>query len=241
MSEIVDLDNRIRVFIGTDDTQAIATAVLRHSISSRTDAIVEFHELRDLNTGIEHHFYTGFSFYRWAIPSFSNFAGRAIYLDADIVVLTDIAELWTQKMDDYSHRCRSCVPPDVGAYSSVMLIDCAEARNWDFERWCAAASRDRSFYRGVMWCLPGFATSERRGDLPSCFNDLDSYDAGRTKLIHYTDLPNQPWKKAGHPHEEIFREAARAAYRAGALTEGLLCEEVARGHVHQELIEWCTG
>jgi hypothetical protein len=37
---------------------------------------------------------TPFSGFRWAIPQLCNFEGRAIYMDADVIVLTDIAELW---------------------------------------------------------------------------------------------------------------------------------------------------
>ena len=37
---------------------------------------------------------TPFSGFRWAIPEFCDFQGRAIYMDADVIVLCDVAELW---------------------------------------------------------------------------------------------------------------------------------------------------
>lgn len=37
---------------------------------------------------------TPFSGFRWAIPEYCSFKGRAIYMDADMVVLDDIAKLW---------------------------------------------------------------------------------------------------------------------------------------------------
>ena len=122
----------IRVFIGTDDSQNVPTAVLQHSILSLIASSVEFHELRDLQTGLEEHFYTGFSFYRWGIPSSCGFKGRALYLDVDIVVLCDIRELWELPFGEYSHLCRRRprfrlrrfrVTRLGGAYTSVMPIE----------------------------------------------------------------------------------------------------------------------
>lgn len=37
---------------------------------------------------------TPFSGFRWAIPEYCGFTGRAIYMDADMLVLSDINELW---------------------------------------------------------------------------------------------------------------------------------------------------
>ena len=239
----------IRVFIGTDDTQAVSTAVLKHSIVSRTDSPLEFRELRDLHTGLENEFYTGFSFYRWGIPRACDFEGRAVYLDTDIVVLCDIEELWRLPLDSHSHLCRprprfgfrGWRPKRLGgAYTSVMLVDCARAQDWNFPDWCAKAAESVQFYREVMWCLPGSPTERRRGDLPAEFNHLDHYDARRTKIIHYTDLPNQPWKKTGHHHERVFRTAIREAYEAGAIDLAAVEEDIGKGHVHDQMVSWCT-
>ena len=238
----------IRIFIGTDDTQRVPTAVLKHSILSRTHATIEFRELCNLQTGLEDKFYTGFSFYRWGIPMFCDFAGRALYLDADIVVLCDIQELWEMPLGDNSHLCRPRPRFQVrrwrlrrlgGAYASVMVIDCARARDWNFTAWCERASRDRQFYEEIMRCLPGSTTAKGRGDLPVAFNDLDSYHSNRTRIIHYTDLSNQPWKRVGHRHERVFRQALRDAYLAGALDLDMVEADVKAGHVHSQLRAWC--
>ena len=237
----------IRIFIGTDRSQIVPTAVLQHSITSRTDADVEFHELKDLKTGLEGDFYTGFSFYRWRIPAACDFGGLAIYLDADIVVLCDVLELWEQDMDGHSHLCRRRAPFEFrrfrvrrrgGAYASVMLIDCARCEHWQFEEWCRKAADDRDFYHRVMWCQAG-PTAVGRGNLPTVFNDLDHYAPGRTKILHYTDLPNQPWKKPGHPYESVFRRALREAYAAGAVRLETVQTAVDEGHVHSSMVAWC--
>ena len=239
----------IRIFIGTDDSQVVPTAVLKHSILSRTRAEVDLRDLHNLGTGLEHRFYTGFSFYRWGIPWICDFKGRAIYLDADIVVLCDIQELWDLSLNGHSHLARPRPRFRIrrlrfqrlgGAYASVMLIDCARARDWTFEGWCERAANDQAFYRQAMWCLPGSPTATGRGDLPKAFNDLDHHEPGQTKVIHYTNLPAQPWKRTGHTHERVFRRSLRETYQAGALDLGTVKAEIERGHIHARMVDWCT-
>ena len=240
----------VRVFIGTDDTQAVPTAVLKHSILSRTDAAVEFTELCNLQTGLEDRFYTGFSFYRWGIPAFCDFAGRALYLDADIVVLCDIRELWDMPLGNRSHLCRPRPPFRFrrwaierlgGAYASVMVIDCERARHWDFDTWCERAADDRQFYREVMWCLPGSATADRRGDLPRAFNDLDRFAPGPDE--------DHPLHRPAQPAVEEDGTSLRARVPAGVAgrlrgrrrSTSRPCGRTWRGGViHDQMIRWCA-
>jgi len=37
---------------------------------------------------------TPFSGFRWGIPEYCNFEGQAIYMDSDMIILADLAELW---------------------------------------------------------------------------------------------------------------------------------------------------
>ena len=92
----------IRVFIGSEPKTAIARKVLEYSIVKHTDYDVEFGELegdvswskrnsKDLTAQVG----TGFSLLRWDIPRRCNYEGFAIYLDADMLVFSDIYDLWT--------------------------------------------------------------------------------------------------------------------------------------------------
>ena len=42
---------------------------------------------------------TPFSGFRWGIPAACNYEGRAIYLDADVIVLSDINDLWQHPIE----------------------------------------------------------------------------------------------------------------------------------------------
>lgn len=43
---------------------------------------------------------TPFSGFRWAIPEYCNYSGRAIYMDADVIVLDDLIKLWLHPIVD---------------------------------------------------------------------------------------------------------------------------------------------
>jgi hypothetical protein len=69
---------------------------------------------------------TPFSAFRWGVPAYCSYRGRAIYMDADMLVLCDIAELWRTQLKQgaivagrpYNKSWRSC----------VSLWDCAQAQ-----------------------------------------------------------------------------------------------------------------
>lgn len=45
---------------------------------------------------------TPFSGFRWAIPEYCGYVGRAIYMDADVVILDDLAKLWQHPIEGKS-------------------------------------------------------------------------------------------------------------------------------------------
>jgi len=45
---------------------------------------------------------TPFSGFRWAIPEYCNYSGRAIYMDADVIILDDLAKLWQHPIQGQS-------------------------------------------------------------------------------------------------------------------------------------------
>ena len=40
-----------------------------------------------------------FSGFRWAIPEYCQFQGKAIYMDTDVIVLDDLALLWEHPIE----------------------------------------------------------------------------------------------------------------------------------------------
>lgn len=103
-------EDRIRIFVGCDpnDCDLEQMMVLEYSIKKHASMPVDIEWMRlSKDPGSlwysdpEHHkgwrtetWATPFSGFRWAVPAACNYQGRAIYMDADMLVLCDMAELW---------------------------------------------------------------------------------------------------------------------------------------------------
>ena len=70
---------------------------------------------------------TPFSGFRWAIPEYCNYSGRAIYMDADMIVLSDLAKLWSHPI-----RSKAIVAAKINADMTRLCTcvwDCNLAKN----------------------------------------------------------------------------------------------------------------
>ena len=202
----------VRIFLGTERGQFRAERIFIWSVEKYRDParIYEIHLLRDLKGFRRGFWLTGFTNYRFAIPEFAGFKGRAIYNDADQIYLTDPARLFDTPMDKAGFL--SINDRD----TSVMLIDCERmAQAWnahDVRRLSRKALEARARQAG-LW-----------GDLDDGWNARDSeYQPGRSHLVHFTTLHTQPWRPfpdqfvyfdnpTGELWPEMEREADRAAF-----------------------------
>lgn len=222
----------MKIFIGTEDRQVLSTAVLKHSILSRTKEHVEFVELKKLPLKVKVVMYTGFSFYRFSIPMHCNFEGEAAYVDTDIVCLCPIEELFAQRKN---HKVVARSKGGVSRYTSVMVMDCSQLKHWDFETWIHRAATDRRFYTEIMWGVNGSPNAADFGDLPPEYNHLDMCDA-TTKLLHYTNVPTQPWTKSGHKFGQIFLRELKTALQSGYITRDLVQEQINKHHTYRNIL-----
>lgn len=212
---------RIRVCIGTEPKTEIARKVLEWSIRRHTAAEVdlEFHSLTTSTDSAALQGATGFSVQRWSIPERFAYQGRAIYLDADQLVFGDIRELWlADERHPDDRACAWCARRGATWLTSVMLIDCARARDsWPtlarIEELLAGPGKRRN-YRHLML---GRYLKHPPAHLDAAWNHLDVYVPGKTRLLHYTDLYKQPWRDPRHPHSELWGEALESAIADGAV------------------------
>ena len=239
----------MRVFVGADDSQLVAAAVLEHSIKKHASGPVEFNLMQNLPIPTpkdpENRPRTGFSFYRFVIPSLCGYQGRALYLDADMQVFGDIAELWRLPFDNKKVLCTyQADAPDAwkdnswfhpGRQMSVMMLDCQSLR-WDVDEIIEGLDEGLYSYAGLLFELELVPPQEIGETIPSEWNSLEHYEAGVTKLLHYTVGPMQPWRNDDNPLREIWDEGYRDALRAGAIDPDI----VERG-IRQELYKPSLG
>jgi hypothetical protein len=138
---------------------------------------------------------------RRMVPELLGFVGRALVLDPDVFAIGDVNELLSRGMDGRAILCRPRQVheiPDVyraqrsQLYSSaVMLLDCAQLRNWDWARDIDALFSCR--LKLTPWLSLMDVPSERIGLFEEEWNDRDTLTPD-TKLLHNTEISTQPWK-----------------------------------------------
>lgn len=225
---------RVQIYVGSETKTEIMLQVLAYSILKRTQRDVDIVPMRDgdplwqIPEGLPKG--TGFSLRRWLIPSRREYQGRAIYLDADQLCLSDIWDLWSAPEQAPAVKNGTSAwmtfQPDKFSrtpwpQSSVMVIDCAAARDrWGWRpeemfRHLRQADPGRRLYVDFMhgtWMKPPPAMLPG-GD---CWNSFNVQRAN-TRLLHYTREPDQPIYKPDHPFAEVWRKELVEAIKAGAV------------------------
>lgn len=236
------VDAPMRVFVGTDSAQALAVKVLEYSIKKHASVSCEVVPIDDRDVPVPrepaNRTRTGFSFSRFKIPSLCGYSGRGVYMDADMLVFDDLARVWTLPMDGFD-LAYSEQPSDRGRVPqfSVLLLDCRALR-WDVREIVAGLDEGRYGYKDLMHRFCIVPPERMRAVLPFEWNSLEHYEAGRTCLIHYTDMPTQPWVSRENKHGELWYAALREALKEGFLSREELDREIEKGHLSPDLPRW---
>lgn len=244
--------DKVRVFVGTDRSQLLAVKVLEHSIQRHTQLEVQVIPL--LNLPIRkpkdpcNYQRTGFSFSRFCIPKLAGYTGKAIYLDADMLVFKDISSLWNIPFEGAKIIIQEEIPPEhqttnkLGAPSrrikqcAVMLLDCARL-TWDIDAIIDGLDQEKYNYEMLMYdfCILDEQTEIKYG-IPFTWNSLEYYDR-HTCLIHYTDMGTQPWVYSGNQYGNLWLNEVRLMLRDGSLTWQDLEQEIALGYFRPSLLK----
>ena len=236
------VDSPARVFVGADPTQELPFRVLEFSTKKFATLSVEFGRID--NEGLKvpsdpsNRSRTGFSFSRFRIPRLCGYTGRAIYLDADMQVFGDLMELWTRPFDGASMLYAEHDSADgrIPQYS-VLLLDC-EALDWDPDAIIDGLDSGRFTYESLMYDFALVPADKRRPGLPNEWNSLERYVPGETRLLHYTDMPTQPWVNRRNRYADVWLGDLREALVEGFISEEFLFDQIERGHVSPELPDW---
>lgn len=166
----------IPIYIGISERFRFLEGMTAQSILDNTDADVEIiHLYPEIESGC-----TGFSDVRYTIR-------KGIYLDVDMIVLGDIAELWSYHREGYF----VCMQD---GQTEVSVIDCIH----------------HCINKHEQYKLPKLPI------IPLEWNTVDGwYDENRkavyrqgvpenTKLFHFTALESQPWF-FDHPNKEAVK------------------------------------
>jgi len=191
----------IPVFVGYDPREAVAyhtcaNSIIRHA--SRPVAVIPlalnlFDDYKETHTDGSNHFI----YSRFLVPHLMEYSGHAIFIDGDMIVRSDIVELWEQRdvtkdVQVVKHNYRTRMTEKyLGApnedyprknWSSVILWNCNSFPNRRLTPNFVQQSTG-SFLHRFTWL-----DDERIGELPREWNWLpDEYGPNPdAKLLHYT-------------------------------------------------------
>ena len=172
-------ENVFRVFIGYDERQAVSYTALQHSILETASQPVSVTPLILNTLPITRRGLTPFTFSRFLVPWLCNYEGHALFLDADMFLVSDICEMTQYFNDDHAIS----VVRSIAQFeqSSVMLFNNAHPKNKiltpDFIQNTAGNMH------GLCWLEQG-----EIGEMDSKWNQLVGYQEcrGTSGNLHFT-------------------------------------------------------
>ena len=191
----------IPIFIGYDPREAVAYHVCANSIirhASKPVAIIPlalnlFEDYKETHTDGSNQFI----YSRFLVPHLMDYTGHAIFIDGDMIVRSDITELWEWRKNHYDvqvvkHNYETCMTEKyLGSknenyprknWSSVIIWNCESPANQCLTPAFVQKSTGAELHR-FTWIK-----DERIGDLPAEWNWLpDEYGPNiNADLLHYT-------------------------------------------------------
>jgi hypothetical protein len=232
-------DTPIRIFVAATDSEWLPMRVLEYSIIETASAAVALMPLHRAGRPIPmpraraNRPRTPFTFQRFLIPELCGYRGRAIYLDSDMLVFSDIRALWETPLHGCDLQSVQEGPDGRRPQFSVMLMDCGRL-GWNVEEICESLDRGSLTYEQLMYEMK--ATGRIGRAIASDWNSLEHFEPGRTCLLHYTDMNRQPWVATANPLAYLWVACLRRAVRAGFVSLPEIERQVASGHVRPSLL-----
>lgn len=193
----------VRIFVGFDSKEVVAYHVLAQSIIEKSSIPVEFSPIvlsnlsgiftRERNALQS----TEFSFSRFLTPYLSGYQGWSIFMDCDMLMRTDIAELWALRDDRYAAMCvKHDYQPKIETKFLGQTQTKYEKKNWSSfilfnNDKCRALSPDYvNTATGLqLHQFKWLDNDDLIGELPVTWNYLvNEYDYREdAKNVHFTD------------------------------------------------------
>lgn len=211
------------IFIGYDSRQPVAFTALVQSIIARSSKPVAIVPLVLDSLPIERAGLTPFTYTRFLVPHLMGFKGPALFLDIDMLVLGDIAELFA--LFDPLKAVQVVKTKERFEWASLILFNCGDPKN-------RVLTPDYVEKAANLHMLPWLG-EELIGGLPAEWNHCVFYDAPRddAKLVHFTaGIPMHPETQGCEYTAEWMQDAQRAC--ATQNWTSLMAQSVHAARVH---------
>jgi hypothetical protein len=212
----LDTEVPMRIFIGADETQLLGAKILEYSVRKHSTVSSVFDDMMHVRAPVpqdpKNQARTNFSFNRFAIPKLAGYHGRAVYVDADMQVFRDFREMWDTPFNGAKVLYARSNDPKRPKQFSVLLLDCARL-DWDLDTIIAGMDEGKYDYDKLMKEMCIEAPEDVQPGLPVEWNSLEEFHAGKTGLIHYTDMHTQPWVSRANPNGGEFVAGLKSALK----------------------------
>lgn len=190
------MSDLLRVFIGYDPRQPLAYNVLQHSIISRASGPVSICPLVLSQLPIKRRGLTEFTYSRFLVPYLCDFKGKAVFMDADMVVTGDIAEL----LEISGMNAVSVMQEQAKfEWASLMVFNCG-----------ACLRLTPEFIDDKNNKLFDLEWAPSLGKLPQEWNHCVGYmEPAEAKLYHFTQGLPCFFETQGLPENSIWEEAMK--------------------------------
>lgn len=218
------------VYIGFDSREPVASYVCAHSIARRTNTPINIRHLKHRELRAQGLFYrpwatfgkegenidlldgrtfsTEFSHTRFLVPALMGYKGWALFMDADMIVLSDIKKLFDLCNDRYAVMCVKHSYPM--AKDTIKMDGRAQRfynrKNWSsFVLWNCGHPANReltpekvNFLTGAELHSFSWLHDYQIGEIPATYNYISGISpklpvemGGRPLVMHYSD--GGPW------------------------------------------------
>ena len=218
----------VKLFIGTsaNGEDAEIEMAYEYSIRKNTNRKVDIVWMRQTNDEksfwhgwADQNWSTPFSGFRWGIPEYCGYKGRAIYTDVDMLNFRDIGELFDTPIPDDKWMLARDGKRFGGKEFCVILFDCEKFGGQ------VPSVNDYKHVASAHHQMIQIAQQQNLvGPLDPRWNSHDG-DADPYWQLHYTHMPTQPWKPAwftGEPKDhprpdlvEVYKKMLDEAVQAG--------------------------
>lgn len=212
------MSEEIRIFIGVDKRQPLAYHVLCQSIMDHTSRPVTFTPLILKTLPIKRRGLTDFTYSRYLVPHLCGYVGKAIFMDADMIVRDDIAKL----VDSVDSFCAVNVVKGVHKFewSSMMVFNNSLCKKLTPEYIESGNPFDFSWAKQV-------------GEIDPKWNHCVGYDKRRDDacLVHYTaGIPAFP-ETEGCEYSDEWVDVAKKTFSS------VSWNELMGNSVHAQLVK----
>jgi len=228
----------ILIGIGSSAAQMVAVQVLSYTLHKHTERELEIIPL--FKTAIDvpepkdpkNRARTPFSFQRFMLPELGGHQRRSIYLDSDMIVFSDIADMYDADMGDNSAMSPANTPGR-GYESRAVLLMSADCP-WTVKDIIGRLDDGELSYEQLMFefQVPGKTSL----DLPYTWNSLELYEPGKTQLLHLTDMWLQPWLVRRNPLAAVWVRELFGAIDAGYVSRDDVVECVEKRWARPSLL-----